>query len=481
MPECCGDHKHMSAAPFLPASFRATARLSCRLAVAAGLSLTVALGGILPAQAQNNLPIVRDAEIEALVRDYARPIFKAAGLGSANIEIILVNDSRFNAFVAGRRMFINTGALMQAETPNEIIGVIAHEAGHLAGRHQERLRQQLERAQTMAIVASLLGAGAVAAGAASKTGELSKAGAGIIAGGGEFARRGLLSYQRTEEITADRSAITYLEKTGQSAKGMLKTFNRFQSALSLSGARVDPYQQSHPMPRERVQNLEVLAHKSQYFDKLDDPALQARHDMMRAKIAAFTQGQGTAARMFRKEPGGQAAQYAGALNNYLRGDPRTALPKVDALIKSNPKNPYFQELRADILMKANKPEQAAESYQKAMSLDPARSSILQIGYAQALVASGKPAALEKAVTALHKALDRDPENVAGYQLLAQAYGQLGQVPEAELATADSHFYRGAYQDAKIFAGRAQLKFKRGTPGWLRAQDIINFRKPKKNG
>ena len=272
----------------------ATLAVALRSVAAGAMALVVAPSGTERAFAQQGrVPIVRDAEIEALVREYARPVLKAAGLERSNIEIVLVNDRRFNAFVAGRRIFINTGALMQAETPNEIIGVLAHEAGHIAGGHQERLRQQLERAQTIAIVSSLLGVGAVAAGAAAGSGELAQAGAGIAAGGGELARRGLLGYQRTEEITADRSAITYLNATGQSAKGMLTTFQRFQNSLSLSGARVDPYQVSHPMPRERIQNLQTLAKSSPYFDKKDPPELQQRHDMMRAKIAVFTQGQGS--------------------------------------------------------------------------------------------------------------------------------------------------------------------------------------------
>ena len=265
-------------------------------AVAAGLYLFAAAGA---AHAQS-VPIVRDAEIEALVRDYARPILQAAGLSKSGISIILVNDRRFNAFVDGRRIFINTGALVTAETPNEIIGVLAHETGHLAGGHQQRLRDQLARAQTMAIVASLIGVGAVAAGAATDSGALAKSGMGIALGGGEAARRSLLGYQRTEEVTADRSAVTYLEKTGQSAKGMLKTFQHFQSALSLSGTQVDPYQISHPMPQERIANLEALATASPYFDAVDPPALQLRHDMMRAKIAAFTQGGTTLSRLFRK-------------------------------------------------------------------------------------------------------------------------------------------------------------------------------------
>ncbi|PZO80550.1 MAG: peptidase [Mesorhizobium amorphae] len=457
----------------------ALAPLLRRLAPLA-LSATIALGAALPAEAQGGrVAVVRDAEIEALLREYARPIFKAAGL-NPDLQIILVNDSRFNAFVSGRRMFINTGALMQAETPNEIIGVIAHEAGHLAGNHQERLRQQLDRAQTTAIIAALLGAGAIAAGAAAGEGEVAKMGAGIAAGGGEFARRGLLSYQRGEEVTADRSAVTYLEKTGQSARGMLKTFQRFQSALSLSGTRADPYRVSHPMPRERIANLQNLAEKSRFFEKTDSPELQQRHDMMRAKIAAFTQGAAPASRLLRNaQSGTEATAYADALNTYLNGQPRAALAKADALVKQHPKNPYFQELRGDVLMKARKPAEAAAAYAKAMSLDKAKSSTIQFGYANALVATGDRASLEKAVGAVTKALERDRENVAGYELLAQAHGQLGNVAESELASADAHFYRGSIREAKIFAGRAQQKMKRGSPGWLRAQDIISFRQPKR--
>jgi predicted Zn-dependent protease len=448
---------------------------TARTLTAASLAIAIGVTASTSALAQASLPIVRDAEIEALVRDYARPILKVSGLSKSGIDIILVNDTRFNAFVAGRRMFINTGALLQAETPNEIIGVIAHEAGHIAGGHQERLRDQLARAQTMAVVAGLLGIGAVVAGAAADSKEVAQAGGGLAAGGGELARRGLLGYQRTEEITADRSAITYLEATGQSAKGMLKTFERFQSALSLSGARVDPYQVSHPMPRERIANLEQLAMNSPYYDKADSPTLQQRHDMMRAKIAVYMQGQSAAARLFRKNPQGLPAQYGDAMATYMYGNPRSALGKADALIRAQPNNPYFHELRGDILMKANRPADAVGAYRTAVKLDPVDSGILPISLGQALLAVGDPASLKQAVAEIKKGLQRDRENTAGYRYLAQAYGQLGDIPEAELATAEGHFYRGAYQDAKIFAARAQQRFKRGEPGWVRAQDIINYK------
>ena len=442
------------------------------------LAATVAISGTVTAFAQA-VPVVRDAEIEALVRDYARPIFKAAGLANDGVDIVLVNDQSFNAFVTGRRLFINTGALMQAETPNEIIGVIAHEAGHIAGGHQQKLRDQLERAKTMAIIATLLGAGAIVAGATTNSRGLAGAGMGVAAGGGEMAQRSILAYQRTEETTADRSAITYLNATGQSGMGMLKTFSRFQNALSLSGAQVDPYRISHPMPQERIANLEVLVKQSPYVGNVDPPALQQRHDMMRVKIAAYVGGQAAATRLMRKNPGSLASRYGEAQLAYLYGNLAQGLAKTNALIKEQPKNPYFQELRGDILMKANKPKDAADAYAKAVSLDPARSGLLPVSLGQALMAVGTPETLKKAVTQISNGLARDRENAEGYRYLAQANGELGNIPAADLATAEGHFYSGDYQNAKIFAMRAQKNMKRGEPGWLRAQDIINYAPPGK--
>lgn len=451
----------------------------CRATAALGLALLVSVAGVACAFAQGNVPIVRDAEIEALVREYARPIFKAAGLTKSGIDIVLVNDPSFNAFVAGRRMFINTGALLQSETPNEIIGVMAHEAGHIAGGHQDRLREQLARAQTMSVIASLVGVGAMVAGAAANTNELAGAGAGILAGGNEAARRSLLSYQRSEEATADQSAIKYLEATGQSGRGMLATFQRFQSALSLSGTKVDPYRVSHPMPRDRIANLETLVKTSPYYDAKDSEALQQRHDMMRAKIAVYTRGQAEASRLFKKMPGTIAAQYGEAQAAFLFGNPKAALAKADALIKLQPNNPYFYELRGDILLRANQPQKAAEAYARAVKLDPAKSGILPIAYGHALIATGKPDATRQAVTSIREGLSRDKENFDGYAYLAQAYNQLGEEADAELATAEGFFYGGNYKQATIFAMRAQQKFKRGQPAWVRAQDIISYKTPAK--
>lgn len=442
------------------------------------LSLLVAAASVAPSHAQQRaVSLVRDAEIEALVRDYTTPLLGAAGLSRSGIEVVLVNDPSFNAFVLGRRIFVNTGALLQSETPNEIIGVLAHEIGHLAGGHQQRLREQMSRAQTMAVAAAILGVGAGIAGSAAGMQGAAGAGVGLAIGGSDMARRGLLGYMRTEETTADRSAFTYLEATGQSTRGMLRTFERMASSLSLSGARVDPYQLSHPMPRERIANLQTLAQGSRHYDRADPPALQQRHDMMRAKIAAYTRGQAETARLFQNQRGSVAERYADAITSFLYGNPRAALPKIDALIANQPSYPYFHEIRGEMLMKANRPAEAAQAFANAYRLDPNQAGLLQIGHGQALLATGNPDSIRRAVSELQQGLARAREYGAGYRYLAQAYGQLGEVAKAELATADGHFYSGNYRDAKIFAARAQQKMPRGTPDWVRAQDIINFRQP----
>ncbi len=465
--------------PFPPRRFSFHSLVRRSVAVAAAMSIAVT--SVLPAFAQSRgggVPIVRDAEIEALVADYAAPILKAAGLGGRGVRVILVNSQSFNAFVDGRRIFINTGAIMQAETPNEIIGVIAHESGHLAGGHQERLREQLSRARNMAIIGMLLGVGAGVAGAASGSGNAAGAGAGIAMGSSEVAMRSVLNYQRTEEMTADRLAVNYLNATGQSTKGMLDTFERFASALSLTGTQIDQYRISHPLPRERIANLEELARKSPYFNKADSPALQMRHDMARAKIAAYSGNMGALQRMFRSNPGGLPARYGNAITTFLNGSARAALPKFDTLIKEQPKNPYFQEMRGEVLLKANDAAGAAKAFQKAVSLDPRKSPLLRMSYGRALMLTGAKANMPTAIKEIKAGIASDPEFPGGYGYLAQAYGQQGDMALADLATADMNYYSGKLQQAQIFAIRAQKQMKPRSPEWLRAQDIINAKKSK---
>lgn len=444
--------------------------------VFAGVLLLVAAN---PAPAQSSqLPIVRDAEIEALLTDYARPLLRAAGVKADRTEIVLVNSPAFNAFVSGRRIFVYTGALAQSDTPNEIIGVLAHEIGHLAGGHQDRLRQQIDRAQAIAVVTTALGIGAVIAGGSSGNRAAANAGAGVLAGGPELARRGLLSYQRSEELTADRSAITYLNKTKQSAKGLLTTMKHLERSVALISDRVNPYLLSHPMPRDRIAALEETAKKSPYYGKTDSASLQERHDMARAKILAYTSGASAVESFARQTKSPRAAEYGRAIAKFLYGSPRAALPMIDKLIKGDPSNPYFQEMKGEIELKAQDARGAVNAFTRASQLDKRHSGLIQSALGHALVLQGDPKSLRRAIGELEVALTRDPANPMAYRNLAMAYGRLGDIGNADLATAEENFYSGQYKDAKSFAGRAKTRFAPNSPQWLRADDIQRFQIPR---
>ncbi|WP_421848761.1 M48 family metalloprotease [Oricola sp.] len=439
----------------------------------------LAVGSVAPVWAQSSrLPIVRDAEIENLLSDYASPLLKAAGLKRNRVDIVLVNSRDFNAFVSGRKIFVNTGTIVASETPNEVIGVLAHEIAHLAGGHQDRLRQQLDRAQTIAAVTAVLGASAAVAAGASGNSSAVGAGGGIALGGMEAARRSLLTYQRSEEIAADRFAVEYLNRTKQSSKGLLTTFARFQREISLINHRIDPYRLSHPLPRERISALETIARKSAYFDKQDSARLRERHDMARAKIFAYTSGAGAAEGFARKTKSKTAALYARTIAKFLYGSPREALPMIDKLIAAEPSNPYFREIKGEIQLRARNAGGAVDAFTNAARLEKNGSGLIQSSLGHALVLAGDPQSLRRAIGELEVALTMDPVNPRAYRHLAMAYGRLGETGSAELATAEENFHSGNYNRAKVFAARAKRKFPRGSPQWLRADDIHRFKVPK---
>lgn len=454
-------------------SVRSVARRATVLVTAAAL-----LCASWPARAQQGggPPVLRDAETEQLLRDYTRPILRAAGLEKQNIQIVIINDPTFNAFVAdGRRIFVNYGALRESETPNQIIGVLAHETGHLAGGHLSKLRDQIARAQTQMIIAMLLGLGAAVAGARSGAGS---AGAAAIAAPQSAIMRTMLSYQRQQEENADKAAVKFLNATGQSAKGMYETFRRFSDQSLFAARGADPYNMSHPMPAERVRALEELARSSPYWDKKDDAALQFRHDMMRAKVSGFMERPDTVYRRYPTSNDSLPARYARAIAAYRHGDLRTAQAQIDALIRAQPNNPYFHELKGQALLEGARPGEAIAPLRKAVQLS-GNAPLIEMLLGQALVASENKAYADEAITILRAALSREPEAALGYTQLAMAYGRKGNYAEADLAAAQAAFLRGDQKTARDLASRAKTRFAIGSPGWVKADDIVNT-KPAKN-
>ncbi|MGB6427996.1 MAG: M48 family metalloprotease, partial [Methyloceanibacter sp.] len=224
--------------------------------------------------------LIRDAETESLLRTYSKPIIEAAGLGSQAIDIHIVNDRAFNAFVIdGHNMFVHAGALMDTKTPNQIIGVIAHESGHITGGHLSRLRGQISKAKSAALMLQLLGIALMAGGALAGAGNLGQLGMGAAYGGTDAAMRMVLAYRQNEESSADQAAVTFLNATKQSSRGLLETLDFMNSKLfGVQG--INPYLQSHPLPPQRISQLRGLAESSPYYETRDPPELQLKHDLV---------------------------------------------------------------------------------------------------------------------------------------------------------------------------------------------------------
>jgi predicted Zn-dependent protease len=417
---------------------------------------------------------VRDAETEALIADYLRPIVKAAGQQTP--KILLINSQTFNAFVTTEhRLFVNVGTIIQSETPNELIGVLAHETSHIAHDDVADMKQAIANTSAALLLATLAGVGAAVAGGG---GAIGGAGTGIVTGGATIAERSLLHYAREQETAADRSAVDYLNKTHQSGAGMLTVLQRLANDSLLTASQSNPYLQSHPLPRQRITTLEQLVRASPYYNQKDPPALQARHDVVRAKLIGFTWSPLQVMRRYPISDNSLSARYARAIAVYRNGRAVDALKQVEELTRASPKDPYFWELNGQILLETGKPKQALGPLRKAVSLAPS-ANLIKVLLGQALVATGGSSNADEAVRLLSAAVINYPDLPGGYHALARAYAMQDNVPMAQLATAQGLFIEGDVKGAQIQAIRAQAKLQRGSPAWLRADDIATYKAPKK--
>jgi len=455
------------------------------LALVTAIAVAAAGSGpaLTPAHAQEaalrGMPVIRDTEMEQLLRDYAQPILRAAGLAQQNVRVVVLSDRAFNAFVMdGRHIFINAGTLYESKTPNEIIGVFAHETGHLAGGHLSRLREQLASAQTASIVAMLLGVGAMVAGARAG-GSAGDVGMAAIMAPQSAIQRSLLAYVRTQEDQADHAGVKFLNATGQSPKGMVELFKRLANESLFNSRYIDPYLQSHPMPAERVAALEAMGKASPNWERKDSPELQLRHDMMRAKLSGFLDQPDTVARRFPLGDHSLPARYARAISAYRHSDLRQALTQIDELTQTQPTNPYFYELKGQALLEGGHPGEAIAPLRHAVQLSHG-APLIEIMLAQALIATNNKNVAEEAAELLRIAIRREPDAPEAYSQLAMAYGRKGDLANADLASAQAAFTRGDIKTARQLAARAKTRLPIGSPAWVRADDIVNVKPPAAN-
>ncbi|EDP64082.1 Putative Zn-dependent protease [alpha proteobacterium BAL199] len=423
--------------------------------------------------------LIRDAEIEATIRDFATPLFQAAGLVPDAIDIFIIKDDSLNAFVAGgQNLFIHTGLLMRTKNPLELIGVIAHETGHISGGHLARTSDAISSASTAALVATILGLGAaLAAGNAG-------AGAAIALGGSNFAERSFLEYSRTQESSADQAGLTFLEQTGQSAEGMVEFLHTLAGQELLSPSRRDPYLNTHPLTRDRIASVEAHVERSRFRNT---PATQDqldRHARMVAKLFAFIK---PPAQTFRKYPEADTslpARYARAIAYYEIPDLPKALELVRALNKDYPNDPYFHELEGQIQFENGHPAEALPSYETAHRLAP-HSGQIEMLLARNLLALNDPTADQKALKHMETAIRTEDDWSSAWRQLAIAYGRVGRFGDSALSSAEEAIRERRWRDAEGQAKRAQAQLPKGSAAALRALDIEDLAKrefeKKKNG
>ncbi len=417
-----------------------------------------------PAVAQG-LPLIRDTEIELLLNDYAQPIFKAAGLGTGRVSVRIVRNDAFNAFVMdGRSVYVHTGMLMQSDTPNQVIGVIAHEAGHISGGHIAAMQARLAREQTRMLLLRVLGIGAAIA-----TGR----GEAILAAD-EVIIRSFLAERRSQESAADQAGLQFLNTTKQSGRGMLETFERFAQQEYVSDTYKDPFVRSHPIAVDRLRQLRDNVSKSSFSAQKDPPELQLRHDLMRAKLAGYLNTPQIVNNRYPPADMSLPARYGRAIAKFFRGGPGAlegALVDIDGLIKERPTYPFFHELKGDLLMRSGRTKEAITPLRQALKLAGV-ANLIEVQLATALLATNEVGVLDEATTLLRRSLVSD-QNPRGFRALADAYYRNGKASEADAAMSQATMLEGDIKQAQIFAKRAQRGLTPNSPLWITMDDIIN--------
>jgi predicted Zn-dependent protease len=320
----------------------------------------------------------------------------------------------------------------------------------------------------------LLGVGAAVAGARSNSRSGGDLGLAALSAPQSLIQNTLLAYVRTQEEQADRAGVKFLTATGQSPKGLYDTFKRFSQETLYQSHYINPYLQTHPLPRERMAALEDLIKGNPYWDKKDPPELQMRHDLMRAKLYGFIERAGLVSNRYPASDQSLPARYARAIAAMRFGDARSSLGQIDALIQAQPQNPYFHELKGQALLQSGQAAAAIGPLRQAVAGAP-NPTLIQIMLGQALVESNNKAHLDEAITMLQAASVREPESIDAFMQLAMAYGRKGDTAHADLASAQAAMLRGDIKAAHMLADRAKHGFPVGSPGWVKADDISSYK------
>ena len=432
------------------------AALRSLLAVLLLFSLTVQ-----PVMAQS---ILRDAETEALFDEMSAPLIRAAGLDPRNVKIALIQDNSINAFVAGGQIvYVHTGLFIAAANANEVQGVIAHELGHVAGGHVITTGDGIKTATRISILSLILGAAAIAAGAGD-------VGAGILAAGQQAALGKFLAFSRAQESSADQAGASYLSKSGISGRGSIAFFKRLQNIEFRYGIpQEDSYQRTHPLSGERITILQDIYERDPAWDAKPDPAFEARFQRIKAKLAGFIDPR-RALIDYPTTNTGIPARYARAYAWHRTAYPDQALAEADSLLRAMPGDPYFLELKGQILLESGRPQEALPLLRQAVKITNSQ-PLIATTFGHALIATEDRENYAEAERVLKASVGKDGENPFAWYQLGVVYEFAGDAPRAALAAAEGFYLQGRPQLALRSARAAMGGIPKDTPDWIRAQDI----------
>ena len=436
-------------------------RLPNRLIRLAMLALTLAFAAVQPVGAQQ---LLRDSETELLFRDISKPLIQAAGLDPANVKVVLLQDDEINAFVAGGQVvYIHSGLLTAADNANQLQAVIAHELGHVAGGHVIRMGEGVKAATGITILSLVLGAAAIAAGAG-------EAGMGIIMAGQQAAQGSFNSFTRAQESSADLAGAAYLSKAGYSGKGSLEFFKKLQNQeYRLAVYATNSYDRTHPLSSERIDALTQIYHNDPAWNRPTDPAIELRFQRVKAKLTGYVNSR-NAVTIYPESDQSIPAHYARAYAYHLGAYPEKALSEADWLLAKMPDDPFFLELKGQILLESGRPKDAIPVLRHSVKQAPDQ-PMISVMLGHALIATEDDKNFAEAKQVLKTAINRDNDNPFAWMQLGIVYDHEGDEPRAALATAERNNLEGEAKLALTSARVAMKGIPSGTPDFLRAQDI----------
>lgn len=440
--------------------------LSCLLCLVAFMAVSITYSYARP----NSLSLIRDTEIETILKSWSEPIFKAAGLDPKAINIILVRSDDINAFVAGgQNIFIYTGLILKTESPEELIGVIAHETGHIAGGHLIRTRAAMERASYESIISTILGVGA-----AIVSGDASAIPA-ISLGGSHLAQRGYLAHSRIQESSADQAALSFLEKAKTNPSGLSTFMNKLKGDIYVAESQQSEYIRTHPLVDSRIDALMRRTEQSKYKDQSTSKEMLEQHARIKAKLIGFI-NPGQIPWVYDDRDTSIPPQYARTIASYQNNNVEQAIKRVDILIDQEPNNPYFLELKGQMLVDFGQVKEALPFYQEASKILP-DDPLLHIALAHALIESKRDndaKILNDAINHLKHALQEEPRSTRIHRLLATAYGRLGQKNQARLHLAEEAVLQRRYSYATEHIETILLNEPENSPTWIKAKDMSAY-------